>query len=125
MLLRKNHFSSLLLTFFLSALLIYSLSSPVFASATDDIEQFGQAVGEGTVQLWNILKAVVGPLAGVVFAYCGIKLMFGGERGIEEAKKRMLIIIVVIMIVYGAGVIVGQVQGWFDGSLETVNISIS
>ena len=70
----------------------------------------------GTQQLYNIMTAVVLPIAAVFFAWNAFKALFGGERGMEQAKKNMLTIVIVLALVYLAPVVVTQVGGWFSPS---------
>ena len=62
------------------------------------------------------MKAVILPIAALALAWCGFKALFGGQKGMEEAKKYALIIIVVVAIVYLAPIIIEQVGGWFANS---------
>lgn len=73
-------------------------------------------VKSGTQQLFDIIKAVVAPIAAVCFAWNALKALFGGERGMEQAKHNVLIIILVLAMVFLAPVVINEVAGWFSGS---------
>ena len=75
-----------------------------------------QGVSNGADSLYSVMKAIILPIAALALAWCGFKAIFGGQKGMEEAKKYALIIVVVIAVVYLAPLIVSQVGGWFSNS---------
>ena len=77
-------------------------------------------VSQGANSLWDILKAIVLPIAAVFFAWNAFKAIFGGEHGMEAAKKNMLTIVIVIALVFLAPIAVQQVGQWFDSASEWV-----
>lgn len=88
-------------------------SCVAFADASGAIQT---GIKTGTKQLYNIITAIVVPIAVVVFAWNGIKMFMGSEREIESAKKTMLITALAIAVVYLAPVIINQVAGWFSST---------
>ncbi|SDD59231.1 hypothetical protein [Peptococcus niger] len=70
-------------------------------------------VKKGSGAIWKIMTAVVVPIAAVLFAWNVFRAIFGGERGMESAKRNIFTIIVVIALVLLAPVIVKQIGGWF------------
>ena len=70
-------------------------------------------IKNGTHQLWNIMTAIVLPIGAVAFAWNAFKMLFGGQKGMEEAKRNMLIIVVVVALVWLAPIVIEQVNGWF------------
>lgn len=74
-------------------------------------------IKNGTMQIYKIIQAIIIPIAAVIFAVNGIK-MLGGEREMESAKKTMIICVVAIAVVLLAPVIVNQVGSWFSGSVD-------
>lgn len=92
-------------------------SCVAFASdAADAAGAIQTGIKTGTQQLYNIITAIVVPIAVVVFAWNGIKMFIGSEREIESAKKTMLITALAIAVVYLAPVIIQQVAGWFSST---------
>lgn len=67
----------------------------------------------GAQQLFNLMEAVVIPIGAICFAWNAFKVFFGGERGMEQAKKNILLIVVVLALVFLAPPIVKEVGGWF------------
>jgi len=67
----------------------------------------------GAQQLFNLMESVVVPIAAICFAWNAFKVLFGGERGMEQAKKNILIIVIVLALVFLAPPIVKEVGGWF------------
>ena len=53
------------------------------------------------------------PIAAICFAWNAFKVLFGGERGMEQAKKNILIIVIVLALVFLAPPIIKEVGGWF------------
>lgn len=90
-----------------------TMMTVTLAATAGDIEG---GIKAGTQQLYNIMTAVVLPIAAVFFAWNAFKALFGGERGMEQAKKNMLTIVIVLALVYLAPVVVTQVGGWFSPS---------
>lgn len=90
-----------------------TMMTVTLAATARDIEG---GIKAGTQQLYNIMTAVVLPIAAVFFAWNAFKALFGGERGMEQAKKNMLTIVIVLALVYLAPVVVTQVGGWFSPS---------
>lgn len=80
-------------------------------------------IKDGASSLWNIMTAIVLPIGAVAFAWNAFKMFFGGQRGMEEAKRNMLIIVVVVALVWLAPTVIDQVNGWFsdtgDGGIFT------
>lgn len=97
-------------------ILMLVMSVAFAAPTTSDAIQNG--IKDGTSQLYSIMTAVVIPIAAVFFAWNAFKALFGGERGMEQAKKNMLTIVVVLALVYLAPVIIQQVSGWFSSTSD-------
>lgn len=97
-------------------LVVMAVATFAMASATGSANAIQNGVKAGSAQLYGILKTIVIPLGAVVFAWNGLKALFGGERGMEQAKKNMLIIVIVMVIVFFAPLIVQQISGWFSSS---------
>ena len=83
------------------------------AAATGNIEN---GIKTGSQQLYNIMTAVILPVGAVFFAWNAFRALFGGERGMEQAKKNMLTVVVVLALVYLAPLVVTQIGGWFTPS---------
>ena len=82
-------------------------------AATGNIEN---GIKTGSQQLYNIMTAVILPVGAVFFAWNAFRALFGGERGMEQAKKNMLTVVVVLALVYLAPLVVTQIGGWFSPS---------
>lgn len=70
-------------------------------------------ITDGAQQLFNLMESVVVPIAAICFAWNAFKVLFGGERGMEQAKKNILIIVIVLALVFLAPPIIKEVGGWF------------
>lgn len=118
---RSNRTRRFMYSFGTVMIMIMMMAMCAFAGETEGgFNGMQEGIGQGAAKVWNILKAVVGPIGGALFAWNGIKALFGGEKGMETARKNLLIIVVVMLIVYGAGVIVQEIQGWFSGTATGV-----
>ena len=104
----------------ISALVIMTifLLTMAFADdpATGAATNIEGGIKTGSHQLYNIMTAVVLPISAVFFAWNAFKALFGGEKGMEQAKKNMLIIVVVLALVYLAPMVVTQIGNWFSPS---------
>jgi len=88
----------------------------VTAYATPAIQA---GITNGMKEAFDLLKAIVTPIAAVVFAIYGLGMLFGGQRGMESGKKGMLICALAIAAVWLAPLAVEAVKGWFDGVGES------
>lgn len=114
-----------IILFFTFSLLFTALfTTTAFAGISNDLNQVAGATGEQARFVWDILKAIVGPVGGAIFSINGLKLLLGGEKAMEEAKKRAIIIIVVFICVFGAGVIIKEIGGWFPTAIPDVDIAL-
>ena len=86
-------------------------SLPAFA---DDAIKTG--IQTGAQKIWDILKAVVLPLAAVALAICAVKILWGGQRAAEEAKGTAIKIMIAIALVLLAPALVDVVGKWFSGN---------
>lgn len=93
-------------------MMVVAFALAMFPSA-DTIDSIQGGINTGMEQAWDLMKAIATPIAAVAFAWNGFKMLFGGQRGMEEAKRNMLIIVAVIGIIYIAPIIITTVQGWF------------
>lgn len=89
------------------------MMSFAFAAGTAS-SQIEAGIKGGTKQLYSIMTAVIIPVAAVFFAWNAFKALFGGEKGMEQAKKNMLTIVLVLALVWLAPLIVSEVSSWFD-----------
>lgn len=95
-----------------AAMVLMSGTAAGTQSITDGIKN-------GAKQLFELMESIVVPIAAVCFAWNGLKVLFGGERGMEQAKKNMLIIIIVLALVFLAPLIVVEVSKWFNDGKGT------
>lgn len=94
--------------------LVLAMFPAATTPSTGDAIQNG--IKDGTNSLWNIMTAIVLPIGAVAFAWNAFKMFFGGQRGMEEAKRNMLIIVVVVALVWLAPTVIQQVNNWFSGT---------
>lgn len=99
------------LTRILSVMIVLVMVLGCCAFASDAIQT---GVKSGAKQIYTILTAIVVPIAAVALAFCGFQLLFGGEREIDSAKKRILVIVIVVALVLLAPVVINQVGSWFS-----------
>ena len=93
---------------------------PAFAEAAN-ISAITTGIASGTQAVWDILKAVVLPIAAIMLAICGVKLIWGGQRAAEEAKGLIVKIVIGVGLVMIAPALVSTMRGWFGNS--TVNMA--
>lgn len=92
------------------------LSCAFAAPTTGTADAIQNGVNDGAKQLYGVMTAILLPVAAVVFAWAAFKVLFGGEKGMEQAKKTILTIVIVLALVYLAPLIINQVGGWFSSS---------
>ena len=85
------------------------------------ITDISSGIQSGVSEAYNLIKAIVLPIAALCLAWCAIKAIFGGQRGMEEAKKFALIIVCAVAVVLLAPLIIQTVAGWFGGSSVTID----
>lgn len=98
------------------ALFVLTAMSLDSISFADSSAQIIDSVTKGMGDIYKIIIGIVLPVGAIVFAWNLFKAFFGGERGMEQAKRNILIIIIVIMCVLTAPVIINAVGGWFSGN---------
>lgn len=81
--------------------------------AVDSANAIEVGVTTAAYQLYNIFTAILTPIAVIVFVIALFKMVLGGERDMEGAKKTLLKIILVIAGVWLAPLIIEQVVAWF------------
>lgn len=119
--LEKNRSLKIKVEAFLLALWCTIMTTvPVFA--TGDGGEIAQNITRGTERVWNILVAIVGPLAGIALIICLVQILWGGQRATENAKNTVVKIIVVIAGVLLAPTIINQIGTWFSKGTWTFNI---
>ena len=102
----------------LGVIMIVALALAMFPAATNPStgDAIQNGIKDGASSLWNIMTAIVLPIGAVAFAWNAFKMFFGGQKGMEEAKRNMLIIVVVVALVWLAPTVIQQVNGWFSST---------
>ena len=75
-----------------------------------------QGVKTGMGKVYGIITAVVVPVAVVCLGVGAFQFFFGGERGVEKAKKICLYTLGGVALVYLAPLIVTEVASWFSSN---------
>lgn len=104
----------------LLSLISIAFAAPAASTSVGTAIQDG--VKDGTASLYSIMTAIVLPIAAVSLAWNGFKVIFGGERGMETAKKNMLTLVLVLALVYLAPLLIEQVGGWFKGASDSSDV---
>lgn len=84
----------------------------------DDVSTITDAVANGMKSVYNLIAAIALPIATVVFAVNAVKMLFGGMRGMEQAKQGLLTCVIVIALIWLAPLIINTVGGWFKDSVR-------
>lgn len=98
--------------------LLASTLPTALAAPTGTSDNITTSITGGVGNLYGIIKSIVLPIAALVFAFNAFKALFGGEKGMESAKRNMLIIVVIIALVLLAPMIIQTVSGWFTTSVD-------
>lgn len=105
-------------------LLIGCLSMTAFATGGSGAVSgagIGDEIKGGLGEVYDIINTIALPLAALSFVYAALQFFFGGQQGVEKAKKTMIWTIIGIALVYLAPYLVTQIKGWFDGSGVSFN----
>lgn len=105
-------------------LIIGCLSMTAFAAGGSGAVSgagIGDEIKGGLGEVYDIINTIALPLAALSFVYAALQFFFGGQQGVEKAKKTMIWTIIGIALVYLAPYLVTQIKGWFDGSGVSFN----
>lgn len=89
---------------------LFSSNSVAFA-LTDKIEN---GIFSGAAQVYNILTAIVGPVAATLLAINAAKIIWGNQKAAEEAKSFLVKMLVALFFIFAAPLIIGMVVGPFS-----------
>ncbi len=104
------------------------LTTFAFAVDGEDASQATQASGSGTAatieqgvktgmgKVYGIITAIAVPIAAVCLGVGAFQFFFGGERGVEKAKKICLYTLGGVALVYLAPVVVSEIASWFSST---------
>ena len=98
----------------------YCMMMTTVPALAADISNITSGIASGTQAIWDILKAVVLPIAAIMLAVCGVKLIWGGQRAAEEAKSLIVKIIIGVGLVMIAPSLVSTMRGWFGSNGTTM-----
>lgn len=90
------------------------------ASGTQDAIVSG--VKTGTKAIYNIITAIVAPIAAIVLSAVALKALVGDARDIEGMKKKIFLIVIVVAVIWLAPLIIDQVGGWFSGNSSNSSV---
>ena len=107
----KRIVSACMTIFCVMLLTVTALAEGETDVAMNNIEE---GVLQGTQRIYRIITSIALPITVVVFAWNLLAAIFGGEKGIDSAKKRLLYCIIILAGIWLAPVIVSQVQSWFS-----------
>lgn len=79
-------------------------------------------VKTGTKAIYNIITAIVAPIAAIVLSAVALKALVGDARDIEGMKKKIFLIVIVVAVIWLAPLIIEQVGGWFSGSSSNSSV---
>lgn len=99
-----------------AAAMVFMLLLSAVSAAPNGIANIEGGIKAGTQQIYSIMTAVIVPIAVVFFVWAAYKMLFGGEKGVEQAKKSIFTIVVVLALVWLAPLLVTEVSGWFSGT---------
>ena len=96
------------------ASLAFAFACNMFAAGTLESK-----IGKGLGDTYKLLISISIPIAIIAAVACGLLILFGGQKGIENAKKFGLGILVALAIVLLAPVVITTVSKWFAGNENT------
>lgn len=101
------------------ALVICLMAVLLVAPAADTATAFS-TIGDKLTGLfkagYNLILKLTLPAAVVVLSWAAIQMFLGGQRNMEEAKKKCFVVVGVVLIVWTAPVIVKELADAFSGN---------
>ncbi len=91
-------------------------------SPTEAAQTIGEHIAEGGQQVYGLLTTVMIPVMVVFVGYYAIKGIFGGDRGMEQAKTGIFRLILIMALVYLAPVIITTARSWFGGFKDGTDV---
>lgn len=106
----------------LGAALFALATMPVAAFANaQNVDQITNGIENGAKLIWNILRGTILFVCAVAIGWAGFKMVTGGERDMEGAKRTFITCIIAAILVLLAPTIADTIGGWFSGSWEFQN----
>ncbi len=99
---------------------ILALSCTAFAAGSSDT--IADGIADGMDSLYKQLRMVAIPIAGVSVGFAGFQFFFGGEKGMEKAKKSILYGAIGVAIVLLAPIIMKTVASWFSSVESGISV---
>lgn len=109
---RSRTFTRVAVVLCLICALAFGMMVTAYA-ATAGTTGIEKGIKNGMQDAFKLLRALVTPIAAVVFAIYGLSMLFGGQKGMESGKKGMLICALAIAAVWLAPLAVEAITGWF------------
>ena len=73
-------------------------------------------IASGLGDVYKVITTIAVPIAVIAAVFSGYNFFFGGEKGVEKARKTLTYVGIGLAIVYLAPVAIKQVSGWFSDS---------
>lgn len=99
--------------------LMMSVVNSYAAETTQSVIEEG--IKDGALQIYEIMVAVIVPIAAVVFVWTAFKMIFGTSRDSAETKKNVITIVITLALVFLGPLIIEEVAGWFS-SLDATSV---
>lgn len=98
------------------------LTVNAFASSDAITGTISSAIGSGMKSIYGLITSIILPIAAVIFAFAGLKMLIGGQRDIEAGQGKLLMILVVLIIVFFAPLIIEAMGSWFKGASDSSSV---
>ena len=99
--------------------ILMMMSAVCFAADTATIEG---KIGAGMKEVYTVICGIVVPIAVIALGFAGFQFFFGGEKGVEKAKKTLVYTVIGVGLILLAPLIVSQVSKWFTGGNNNNNV---
>lgn len=95
----------------LGLLMSITIGCTAFAAA-----DLGKSISEGLGKVWTLMKTVGIAVAAIGCCVAAFQFFFGGERGVDKAKKSLLYTAVGVGVLFIAPLIVVTIKDWVEAS---------
>lgn len=98
------------------AVVIMVMAMGLTAFADGETQSIIDGVKNGMFELYRLLQGVTLPIATIFLVAQALRMVFGGQRSMDQAKTSIIILIVAIVVIWFAPTLVNMISSWFTGS---------
>lgn len=102
--------------------MVMSIASFAADEVEDGTNNLVTNIKSGLGSAYKTVAALVTPVAVLTLVFAAFKFFYGGERGVETAKKTILYLLFGVLLASLAPLIVITVSSWVDNSGDVTSV---